>query len=422
MPRNFIYSLAVFLAILIRPTVGQVLLTDSFDDNSLGWEFESRTGNLNLEGGSDVLFGYDYSSVGIPEAPNTPAGDTATSGVRLRTNLFGLPRDSAGIYLDDNQFSGKYQLQVDMWLNWAPDPNLIGTTLHAGPFVGNDTALNPANETFPVQRGAGIIVSSDGDCSNCDYILLKNEAELDLTSGQYAVGDFGFGNQPGIDNTDFDPTDFNGDGFIDSADFTLWRAGLGAEFDNEDYDRWTANYGNNAIDMPTDFPSFPLEDAVGFAQPTEGIVQPEGAAGFRWLTFVIDVDPTASGNGTNGSVGTASFSIVTPERTIQIGTVDNSVDDDPNDEIETGEAPIDLENRISLILIDFFSGGPADLDLGFALYDNLIVTSTDSEALSINVVPEPSTSPSLIFGSFLIAFMLRKRKQPITSETSGQVV
>lgn len=431
---------AVWVAMTPAFLTAQVLITDSFDSNELGWSFESRAGNFGVPTSSVVNFGYDYSKVGIPEAPNTPAGDTQTSGVRLRTNLIGVSEDQAAIYLEDDVFTGKYSVQVDMWLNWAPDPNLIGTTLHAGPFVGNGTDDNPGDSLKPVERGAGILMSSDGDCSNCDYILLKNEAELDLYSGQYTAGGFVFStdedgndiilNQPGIDDRDFTPSDFNEDGFIDSADFTVWREGLGAEYSDRDYAMWSANYGYPTINMGESFPELVLFDAVGDAQPTEfenqdgeieQHVQRAGVVGFRWVTVNIDVDPLATGNGDNGSVGTATFSITSAEtgEVIQIGTVDNSVDDDPDDGHDSFEAPVDLEGRVSLVLVDFFSGGPADLDLGFVLYDNLVVTAGGDDEFAS--VPEPEGLLMLLTSLATAGTQFRKRRRPKMQEKRKQL-
>ncbi|MEQ8847810.1 hypothetical protein [Botrimarina sp.] len=39
------------------------------------------------------------------------------------------------------------------------------------------------------------------------------------------------------------PGDFNGDGLVDAADYTLWRDGLGDGFRPEQYGVWAANYG-----------------------------------------------------------------------------------------------------------------------------------------------------------------------------------
>jgi len=39
------------------------------------------------------------------------------------------------------------------------------------------------------------------------------------------------------------PGDFNHDGAVNAADYTVWRNGLGATYSAEDYDRWKANFG-----------------------------------------------------------------------------------------------------------------------------------------------------------------------------------
>ncbi|TWT85545.1 hypothetical protein Pla123a_03520 [Posidoniimonas polymericola] len=37
--------------------------------------------------------------------------------------------------------------------------------------------------------------------------------------------------------------DFNNDGMVDAADYTVWRDGFGTTYDQSDYDDWAANYG-----------------------------------------------------------------------------------------------------------------------------------------------------------------------------------
>lgn len=43
------------------------------------------------------------------------------------------------------------------------------------------------------------------------------------------------------------PGDYNGDGFVDAADYTVWRDGLGTSFVESDYGVWAANYGGNLV-------------------------------------------------------------------------------------------------------------------------------------------------------------------------------
>jgi arabinogalactan endo-1,4-beta-galactosidase len=40
------------------------------------------------------------------------------------------------------------------------------------------------------------------------------------------------------------PGDFNEDGFVDAADYTLWRDGMGTAYDVDDYSDWLANFGS----------------------------------------------------------------------------------------------------------------------------------------------------------------------------------
>lgn len=336
-----------------------VIFEDDLDDNSAGWSFDGLDSpffgtlaeaidalNSGTRIGSLGIAGYDYSVDSVPEAPNSDPSGTATTGFRVATNLLngGAPvvdgevveADQAAFSIDNPGFTGRYTVQTDMYLSFSTDPSLAGTTEHGGVFVGKDTVQNPINPAFPISQGAGTLFSSDGDCFNCDYILLKNESELDLASGQYSVQDFGFGNQNGYDNTDINTDPENGP----------------------------------LINLPAAFPAL---------DP----IQQDGSVAFRWLTVTIEVDPDAPGMGDNGSTGTAKFSIEyedvsNPGETASfvIGTVDNSVDDDPNDEFDTGEEPVDLTGRISLALVDFFPSIARDPSEAFIIFDNVKVFQT----------------------------------------------
>ncbi|MEN1678079.1 MAG: hypothetical protein AAGJ46_00690 [Planctomycetota bacterium] len=342
-----------------------VIFADDLSDNTNGWQFNAFDapffGTLGealdaIGGGTRVgslgTAGYDYSADGIPEAPNSDPTSTATTGFRMITNILdgGEPQidgetvaeDQARFFIENPGFTGRYTVQVDMWLNFSQAASLAGTTEFGGLFVGQETDSNPINPRFPASEGAGAIFSTDGDCGNCDFILLKNEAELDLFSGQYSVSDFGFGNQPGWDNTDVNDDPNNG----------------------------------ILIDLPALFPA-------------QNSIQQAGSVAGRWLTLTAVVDPDAPGLGDNGSTGTATFSlefedVANPGETTSfvLGTVDNSVDDDPNDGFDTGESPIDLTGKISLALIDFFPSLAQNVTEAFALYDNVLVFETPVEAIA----------------------------------------
>lgn len=200
--------------------------------------------------------------------------------------------------------------------------------------MGKDTVTNPADVNFPVSRGAGAIFSSDGDCSNCDHILLKNEAELDTFSGQYSVTDFGFGNQNGFDNTDINTDPLNGD----------------------------------LLDLSAIFPAFAIPLNPTFEQPA-------GTVGFQWITLKAEVDPDG-GSGPGPDKGTTTFTITKASSGVSffLGTIDNSIADDPTDGIVTNEGPVDMEGQVSLVIIDFFTSVARDINEATVVFDNLVVT------------------------------------------------
>ncbi len=344
---SFLASLAFTTLIASGSAAQTVLFTDGFDNqetltasgstSSTGWTF-----TLDAPNQSDARFGFNYSSLLIPEAPRSAVGSAPQRGIALRTNVAAGTVDSAGVSYSDPAFSGRYMVEVDMWFNWSLDESQVGTTEHAGLFVGNDTANNPASPNFPSSRGAGAIFSSDGDCSNCDFILLKNEAELDTFSGQYSVTDFGFGNQNGFDNTDVNTDPANGD----------------------------------LIDLPAIFPSFAIPLNPAFTQPA-------GTVGFQWLTLKAEVDPDG-GAGPGPDKGTTKFTVTKASsgESFVLGTVDNSIADDPADGIDTGEGPVDMEGRVSLVLIDFFTSVARDLNEATVVFDNLVVTQLPALGLA----------------------------------------
>jgi hypothetical protein len=379
-------------------SVSQTLFTDDLNDNSAGWVFTSLTGKFGITGSSIADYGFDYAALGIPEAPNFQAGNPARQGLRIRTNNNGLSTDQAVASLTQANFTGKYTVQVDLWLNWAADTNAIGTTLHGGLYVGDDTPARRTGNLTPAQRGAGAIFSTDGDCSNCDFILQKNQYELDTFSGQYRTRDFGFGNQPGYDNTDFNTNPANGD----------------------------------LINLPTVFPAFDINAATSSAQGVPaGLQQTAGAIGFQWVTLTAEVDTTRVGAGPGTDPGIATFSLTkTNGQKITIGTVDNSVPDDLDDDNDgdncdttagsedicvngdnplLGDAPVAMNGRIGLFLVDFFTGASSDLNLGFGLYDNVKVFVTPSAAVpgdyngNGTVGPEDYTLWSNSFGGNIAA-------------------
>lgn len=362
---------------------GQTTLFSDDLSTSIGWQY-SHFGGTDKPDGDDISsadFGFDYSVYGIPEAPNSAPNDASTLGLRLAANLpGGWPGDQVAAVYEDVMIAGQYTLQVDVWMNY--DSN--GTTEHVGVSAGFD--LDDAQFTFsPAQNGAGVAFSGDGfaGCSSstagiCDYILLKDGARLDLDSGQYAESSFGTGNRPGYNHSD----------------------------------------SNGNIDLQTLFPAIDIATATGGLN-SSGTNQ-AGALGFQWVTVTIEVDPNAIGSGTNGSLGTAAVSLESHAsgNSFTLGTIDNSITDDPFDGINSEERPVNLEGGIGLFITDYFSSQGTDLDLAFALFDNVRVTEglLSSPSSRASQVPEPAALLLLAAGGITAAAVGRagrRRRLPI---------
>lgn len=366
-----------------QETEGQTVLFSDDLSTGTGWQY-SHFGGIDKPNGSDISsadFGFDYSAYGIPEAPNSNPSDPKTLGLRLAANLpGGWPGDQVAAVYEDAMIAGQYTLQVDVWMNY----DTSGTTEHVGVSAGFD--LDDAQFTFsPAQNGAGVAFSGDGfaGCSGstsgiCDYILLKDGARLDLDSGQYAESSFGTGNRPGYNHSD----------------------------------------SNDNIDLQALFPAIDIATTTGGLN-SSGTNQ-AGALGFQWVTVTIEVDPTAVGSGTNGNSGTATVSLESHAsgNSFTLGTIDNSVTDDPFDGINSEERPVNLEGGIGLFITDYFTSQGTDLDLAFALFDNVSVTDGLLSNLSSNSsqVPEPGALLLLALGGITVAAARRtsrRRRLPI---------
>ena len=125
----------------------------------------------------------------------------------------------------------------------------------AGP--GSATVLAEGN-----LEGSTLIAANGGSLSlgtPIDPLLLSDESDLliqfSVASGGGADGSSFFGgilfSAGGVSTL---PGDFNNDGSVDAADYTVWRDGLGTTFVQSDYDVWVANFGNSLPSSGTSVP------------------------------------------------------------------------------------------------------------------------------------------------------------------------
>lgn len=154
-------------------TLGQ-LYTETFDDLNASTRWMDNTTGMGLDLTVDPAvakpmdtvadFAFDYSSVGIPSAPNS--GGT-TIGMKLQANLFSDAFGGFSVSPLTQNFTGDYVLSYDMWQNYnGPlDSGFNGTTnLTYGGIMTSGTVSN-----FPgTADGVWFAATGDGD-SGADY-------------------------------------------------------------------------------------------------------------------------------------------------------------------------------------------------------------------------------------------------------------
>lgn len=358
--------LALAVAATGRPLLAQTLLFSDDLSTGTGWKYSHFGGTAKPDDGdiSTADFGFNYAVLGIPEAPHSQPGDAVRRGLRLDANTPGLfGGDQVAAVYESASFTGQYSVQVDVWMNWAPIVSGAGTTEHVGVMAGFDIAA--AQRSFsPGLNGGGVIFAGDDDatCSGaiCDIALLKDGARLDLASGQYGETSFGGGNQAGYNNTN----------------------------------------SNANLNLPSLFPSFSIASATGGLNASG--TQPAGALGFQWVTVTLEVDTTAMGNGPNNSLGTVRVILESARsgNSFVLGTIDNSIEQNPADGINTYERPVNLSGAIGLVMTDFYNSGPANPTHSFGLFDNVRVYEgllSESLLSELLVVPEPSSVSLILF-------------------------
>ena len=171
------------------------IFRDLFDtDTSANWA-------ANQSGDSDTAFGFDYSVVGIPEAPNSSGAFAARKGLRLRAHLSASTNPGTnGISASPlnlgyvGGLSGDYRLSFDAWINYnGPlDVGGTGSSQHLGAGVGTEGAqpIWPGN---PSADGLWFAANSDGDVGDtsnaqADYAVLVGNTMQAINNNYYAAG------------------------------------------------------------------------------------------------------------------------------------------------------------------------------------------------------------------------------------------
>ncbi|MDP7049343.1 MAG: Calx-beta domain-containing protein, partial [Verrucomicrobiota bacterium] len=156
----------------------QVLFEDDFNsDTSANWIVLSGTNADENDAAYDaalgdftVDFAFDYSTRGIPPAPNS--GDKSTRGVRISVNnnddTGGSEAIGVNLFPAKQNFSGNYAMRVDMWINYnGPAGGGTGSTEHAI-FGMNQSGEQVGWSSQPTGDGVWFGVDGEGG-SSTDY-------------------------------------------------------------------------------------------------------------------------------------------------------------------------------------------------------------------------------------------------------------
>ncbi len=162
------------------------VFSDNFDANSsANWTVNKSTNDTR------VTFNYDYSSNGIPSAPNS-VGNT-TRGVKFEANMTNGVTAALNISPIGQTFSGNYRLHFDMWINAnGPFPaGGTGSTEHLTAGVG--TAGNRVQWNSGTADGFWFAIDGEGQATDTSATLPDVRAYSGITlqaanSGVYDGG------------------------------------------------------------------------------------------------------------------------------------------------------------------------------------------------------------------------------------------
>lgn len=172
--------------LLASPAQANFLFAESFDtDVTANWQVNTTAG-----GAQAANFFFDYSTVGIPSAPNSVGGTTL--GLKLQANLFGTTGAFPGgvsVSPLGQSFHGDYTLRFDMWMNFnGPMPGGGSGTTQAGGagILAADTGVQAAGSTV----GSLFFSTTVDGGSAVDYRVYGPAAQVGYTaeSGVFAAG------------------------------------------------------------------------------------------------------------------------------------------------------------------------------------------------------------------------------------------
>ncbi len=165
------------------------VFSDNFDTNS------SANWTVTKSSATDtrVTFAYDYTSIGVPSAPNSVGG--TKKGLRLEANLSNSVVSALSLSPVGKSFVGDYRLHFDMWINVnGPLPGGgAGSTEEITAGVG--TTGGKVQWTGAGSTADGVWFSMDGEggvgdtsTTQGDFVAYIGTAAQAASTGVYAAG------------------------------------------------------------------------------------------------------------------------------------------------------------------------------------------------------------------------------------------
>lgn len=173
-------------ALMAQSSFGATILySDNFDagTSASGWTAVQSHAN------SFANFAYDYSTLGVPSAPNSLGGSTI--GMNFLANQSAGVQQGISASPNGQSFTGDFTIRFDMWLNYnGPVGNPPAAPGGSGSTqVGSFGWGTSGASAQWAGASSSIMFGADGDGgSTFDYRVYRNNALLSPTTGVYAAG------------------------------------------------------------------------------------------------------------------------------------------------------------------------------------------------------------------------------------------
>lgn len=171
--------------VFVTTASAQVPWSYDFDDGTGATAWTAVQSNTD----SFANFAFDYSTIGIPSAPNSVGGTTI--GMNFLANQSGGVQQGISASPNGMSFTGDFILRFDMWLNYNGPVGVEGglpggsgsTQIGSFGWGTSGAAAQWAGSSSSIMFGG----SGDGG-TTFDYRVYRNNALLAPASGVYAAG------------------------------------------------------------------------------------------------------------------------------------------------------------------------------------------------------------------------------------------